>query len=191
MNFCEVNFNSEKHLKCIWILAKKNNFHAGDLYAVLYGKVYLPSVINILPKSIINNMSKKMEEFAKSKMYKNDSNYKGLFICKEKKPVGFILYYSRNNVQGVVDLLFLLIDEKQRENGYGSLLLRKYHKKLKNDGDRLIIVRIDDESAGKWYKKFGYSDEDLKSGHPDLRLLQILEPSINPCPEKKLFYLLN
>jgi ribosomal protein S18 acetylase RimI-like enzyme len=122
MNIIDINYNNNLHVECIWKLSKKNNFHKDDLSRCLYGD---------------------------DELYKNNLNYKGLFICEEKKPVGYLLYYIRDNNE-YIDLLFILIDKNKRNNGYGSVLVNHLQKKY---NETMIIVRIDNNSLEKWYNK--------------------------------------
>jgi ribosomal protein S18 acetylase RimI-like enzyme len=204
----DIDFNSANHAKCIWKLSKKNNFHVGDIYGVIYGKTHKLSFKNILLKMTQENNVPYPSEIKErelilssdnnlsTKMYKNFPNYKGLFICLDKKPIGFTLFALRigDIIEGVVDLLFILIDAPYRNKNYGTILMC-YMIDLLKKNNKLIIVRIDNDIVANWYKKIEFitKDEVVAYEGNDYSIIRYinLEHIMNPSKETKLFYILN
>jgi hypothetical protein len=111
MNIVDISFSNDLHCECIWKLSKNNNFHKNDLHCLLYGDISE----DILPfLSLVTESERKVfYSNIKQSMYKNNLKNKGLFICEEKKPVGYLLYYLRDGEMNIIDLTFLLIDKKK------------------------------------------------------------------------------
>ena len=203
-----INFNSENHSKCILKLSKRNNFYINDLYGLIYGKVKLSYVktnfekitkgLNIpYPNDTQFDLIKlEMEKQLSLKMYKKLPNYKGIFICIENKPIGFIIFANREgllvtNIE--VDLLFILIDEAHRRKGYGKILINELKTILKHNTD-IIIASINDDDTSKFFKnlKFITKDDANYNSGVDNKIIHGIktEELINPTSGTKLFYIL-
>jgi ribosomal protein S18 acetylase RimI-like enzyme len=124
---------------------------------------------------------------AKKSMYKNNSNYKGLFICEGKKPVGYILYYICKESKEIIDLLYILIDKNKRNNGYGTILIKHLQQKYLQT---VIAVRIDNDSLIGWYYNNGFNDlnDVLRKCEPEKKMLILTYSIINKSDEMKMYY---
>jgi ribosomal protein S18 acetylase RimI-like enzyme len=149
----DINYNNDLHIKIIKKLSKKNNFHIEDVYGVCgdlkYGLDKRTSIYEKLNIEIEKKFYIEMEK----KFYKNNSNYKGLIICKEKKPVGFLLYYIRPHNCSCLDIEFLLIDKNEQKNGFGTKLIDHIKQKYEN---YVIVVKSDNDNSNKWYIHKGF-----------------------------------
>ena len=74
MNIIDIDYNNPLHNECIWKLSKKNNFHKDDLSIVLYGDVEFS--ISKYEKMYMMFNKNQMTKDVKTKMYRNNSNYK-------------------------------------------------------------------------------------------------------------------
>jgi GNAT superfamily N-acetyltransferase len=195
MSFVEIDYNNSLHVECLWALIKRNRFHMQDFYALLYGKFYMTeSMKNGFTSMGMNQETQEKlcidaEAYIKSKMYKDDEDCKGIFICDGKKPVGFLLYYIRKTREHI-DLSFLLVDKKKQKQGYGTQLLQQFWGKVR-DMDPIIVVKVDDDSSARWYAIHGFCTQSELIANCDDRKKKstiYLEQIINPSIQKKLFY---
>lgn len=158
MNIVDIDYNDPLHVKCIRVLSKINKFHDVEL------NIYL----NLI--------------------YNNDSNYKGLFICEGKKPLGYLLYFMRYNNEHI-DLLYLLINKNKRNNGYGSILVKHLQKTY---NEATLIVRIDNNLLEKWYNKHNFyilKDALHKCIEPKNKGFILEDSEINKSVETRMYYL--
>ena len=102
-------------------------------------------------KMIEECIVKKNDEFI-TNFYKNNENNKGIFICIEKKPVGFLLYYLRDSVD-VIDIQFLLIDKDKQKTNLGTEALNYLKSQYKN---YQLQTLSDDTSSDIWYTRQGF-----------------------------------
>ena len=203
-----INFNSDIHSKCILILSKRNNFYTDDLYGLIYGKVKLSSVKNNFDKMVnglnvpypndnqFEKMKIELEKNLYLKMYKNLPNCKGLFICIDNKPIGFVLFSSRKGLLLInieVDLLFILIDETHRRKGYGKILINELKTILQQNTD-IIIANITDDNADKFFTNLEFikkEDVNYNSGINNKIIYGIKsEELINKSSGTNLYYIL-
>jgi len=205
-NIIRIDYSNDLHLKCIWKLSKNNNFYKEDMRGILYGDPSLEiekfeknnNIKLTDDKKIIlyNATQQKMNDNLKE--YNGRKEYYGLFICKNKKPIGYILYYLRKN-DIEVDITFLLVDKNHQNKGYGTILINKL-KEIVSNIKPTIYVTIDNNELENYYNKFGfntldkvlkdlpYNKPNLPRENPDQILLLITENKRNPTKEKKLAY---
>jgi ribosomal protein S18 acetylase RimI-like enzyme len=204
MNFVKVDYVNPLHLECLWKLSKNNNFHREDLRGILYGDPSLDieriekNTNSKLPNHIKTKLKSEYQQRmnANLKEYNGRKEYYGLFICKNKKPIGYILYYLRKNDMEV-DITFLLVDKNHQNKGYGTILINKL-KEIVSNIKPTIYVRIDNNKLEKYYNKFGFNTLDkvlkclpydkpnLPRENPNQILLLMTENERNPTKEKKL-----
>ena len=149
MNFVKVDYANPLHLECLWKLSKNNNFHREDLRGFLYGDPSLDieriekNTNSKLPNHIKTKLKSEYQQRMNDnfKEYNGRKEYYGLFICKNKKPIGYILYYLRKNDMEV-DITFLLVDKNHQNKGYGTILINKL-KEIVSNIKPTIYVRID------------------------------------------------
>jgi len=55
-------------------------------------------------------------------------------------------------------LLFILIDKKYQNNGFGTKLLDKYIQDIEEKKLLYATVKIENEIVGNFYKKFGFDN---------------------------------
>ena len=205
-NIIRIDYTNDLHLKCIWKLSKNNNFYKEDMRGILYGDPSLEiekfeknnNIKLTDDKKIIlyNATQQKMNDNLKE--YNGRKEYYGLFICNNKKPIGYILYYLRkNNIE--VDITFILIDKKYQNQGYGTILINKV-KEILSDIKPIIYLKIDDNNLEKYYNKLKfYTLDKVFSLIPNIKsntlhekhnkMLYIMtENKRNPTKEKKLAY---
>ena len=190
-----IDYNNSLHLQCLWVLSKNNKFHMDDLHMLIYGKVYLPmwkkQIKSMIRPRDIEDYTAKFEKDFALHMFSEKSNLcEGIFICKDNRPVGFLLYQIRNCVLPRIDLTFLLIDKNNQRNGYGSLLLNKFIKDVEHLKP-IIIVKVDDELSSNWYIKMGFTNlveciQKIKD--PVHKMYFSCENNINRSQYGKLFY---
>ena len=205
-NIIRIDYSNDLHLKCIWKLSKNNNFYKEDMRGILYGDPSLEiekfeknnNIKLTDDKKIIlyNATQQKMNDNLKE--YNGRKEYYGLFICNNKKPIGYILYYLRkNNIE--VDITFILIDKKYQNQGYGTILINKV-KEILSDIKPIIYLKIDDNNLEKYYNKLKfYTLDKVFSLIPNIKsntlhekhnkmLCIMSENKRNPTKEKKLAY---
>ena len=206
MNFVKVDYTNPLHLECLWKLSKNNNYHREDIRGILYGdpsldiKRFEKNTNSKLPNDIKTNLKNEYQRIMNNnlKEYNGRKEYYGLFICKNKKPIGYILYYLRKN-DIEVDITFLLIDKNHQNKGYGTILINKL-KEIVSNIKPTIYVRIDNNKLEKYYNKLGFNTLDkvlkdlpydkpnLPRENPEQILLLMTENERNPTKEKKLAY---
>lgn len=166
MNIVRIDYTNPLHLECIWKLSKNNDFHKDDIRGLLYGESSLG--IEKLEKN-----GNKLSEYIKTELkkgyqramndilteYNGRKEYYGLFVCNNKKPIGYILYYLRKNDMEV-DITFILVDKKHQNKGYGTMLINKL-KEIVSNKKPIIYVRIDNNKLEKYYNKLGFYGLDI------------------------------
>jgi hypothetical protein len=177
INYKLINFNSENHLDCIWCLSKINNFYIPDFFAFIFGKLFVTEYM-------LTNFSKedliKFREIGNIECQKISDNFKknnkGIFICKGKKPIGFLIYnFSNIGIfdfnTNIISLKFIMIHKKHQCEGYGTNLLNFFHSKIRNDNSSIIISEIDKNNNNtdniiKWWMKqrYKYPNKGIKYG---------------------------
>lgn len=206
MNIVRIDYTNPLHLECIWKLSKNNNFHKEEIMGILYGDPSLEiekleKNRNIkLPENIKIKLSNQFQQVMNDnlKEYNGRNEYYGLFVCNNRKPIGYILYYLRKNDMEV-DITFILVDKNHQNKGYGTMLINKL-KEIVSNIKPTIYVRIDNNKLEKYYNKFGfntldkvlsclpYNKPNLPHENPEQILLLMTENERNPTIEKKLAY---
>ena len=86
------------------------------------------------------------------------------------KPVGFVAYYMKTFVKGI--LLFLVVDQEQRGHRYGEKLLKYACDEMFNKGARVVqlLTRTNNTSALALYKRAGFKEFWQEEGFVQLEL---------------------
>jgi ribosomal-protein-alanine N-acetyltransferase len=82
-----------------------------------------------------------------------------LYIYRNPHPQGFLAYYIKNILfKKVGFVLFLVVDQQQRQRGIGSCLLQFALEDLKKRGcsHAQLITRVSNHAAQKTYLKHGF-----------------------------------
>ena len=155
MSISPINFNFEPHREIIMKLCDRNNFHKEDVYIQIYrdmSPVFKKIVIDLRGINEYNTNIENMFLGLESS---------GYFItieedCK-KKVVGFVIYNIEQATQKSY-LLFILIDKKYQNNGFGTKLLDKYIQDIEEKKILYATVKIENEIVGNFYKKIGFDN---------------------------------
>tara|TARA_B100001093_G_scaffold412136_1_gene401744 strand:- start:1779 stop:2393 length:615 start_codon:yes stop_codon:yes gene_type:complete len=201
----QIDFNNLIHTNAVRIISACNDYWVRDIETAVCGisdknmdsGIQMINELNISKKEK-DSMEKLLQAEFQQKMYKNRPGYKGILLYlinehKKKIYIGFLLYYERPDNNGGVDILFLLVRNKFRKNGYGTLMLN-YVKNLNPD---LITSCPDDVVSSQWYLERGFSkfiDLEQNGLIPDflknkLKLDNLINKSSTSQP--KVYYLPN
>jgi len=90
----------------------------------------------------------------------------------DDKPVGFVAYYMKTFVKGI--LLFLVVDKEQRGHKYGEKLLQYACDQMFKKGAQVIqlLTRTNNSSALSLYKRFGFKEFHEEDGFVQLELVK-------------------
>jgi ribosomal protein S18 acetylase RimI-like enzyme len=143
----DIDFDSEQHKKIIMKLCERNNFSIHETYFILYEQV---------KQEFINDTGLTQE---KALQYMKDEirlyeNKTGKFICLKNKVCGFI-YIGHTNFFAISEIIFLLIDKKYRNKGFGKALVEEAKKICKNEHTLRVAV---EEKNVDYYTKFGFTE---------------------------------
>jgi ribosomal protein S18 acetylase RimI-like enzyme len=150
-----INFNFEPHREIIMRLCNRNNFHKEDVYVQIY-RDFPP----VFKKMVIDLKGIKEYNTDIENLFLGLES-SGYFItieedCK-KKVVGFVIYDIEQATQKSY-LLFILIDKKYQNSGFGTKLVYKYIQDIEEKKILCATVKIENEMVGNFYKKFGFDN---------------------------------
>lgn len=95
-------------------------------------------------------------------------------ICNDGKPVGFMMTSEAPDV-GDYFLWRMMIDERYQREGYGAQAMKLFINRIRNTANPRVVLLShlrDNESAGRFYRSFGfsYTGNDLGSGDLEMSL---------------------
>lgn len=156
MSLISIDFDFSPHKDIIMKLCSRNDFYENDVYSVINRDIPI-NLKNNLKKIVgVEKIEKSINELKKRFI---GLNHFGYFIIVEenlkKKVIGFIIYHIKEKFRGS-ELLFILIDKKYQNNGYGTMLLNKYIQDLNEKQLIMSIVKIEKNETGNFYKKTGF-----------------------------------
>jgi ribosomal protein S18 acetylase RimI-like enzyme len=160
-----INFNDTNHKNYILKLSKRNNYHY-DTIGLIIKKTMPTQIITMLKTCGFteDEISEKILEYNKINggSWGENDNYKGLFIIKNKKVIGYIVYCIDNYK---TEIMYILIDKEYQKQGIGLRLLNYVKEILKKSNEKVIMACIDKDSK-EWYLKNGFiSEEDYNKKH--------------------------
>jgi ribosomal protein S18 acetylase RimI-like enzyme len=156
--YLPINFNDSNHKNYILKLSKRNNYHY-ETIGVILNKTMPPHIISILKSSGLTEkeINEKILEYDRMNggSWGENENYKGLFIIKNKKVIGYTVFcIDETNTE----ILFILIDKDYQREGIGSKVLNYVKEILKQSNEKIIMACID-KSSRDWYLKNGFISE--------------------------------
>jgi len=153
MNCININFVDKVHKTIIYKLSKRNKFYVNDINAWLYSNDKKGSFSN-WNKYYENNMCSNIVIFP---------YWKGIFICVDKKVIGYIIYYERHykddNVGNFLSIEFMLIDHRYERKGFGKLGLN-YLLNIYNDKDYFTVCIERKNGNVEFYKKMKFVEKE-------------------------------
>lgn len=153
MNCININFADKVHKAIIYKLSKRNNFYVNDISAWLYSDSEKGS-FNNWNKYYENNMCSNIIIFP---------YWKGIFVCLDKKVIGYIIYYERHynddNVGNFLSIEFMLIDHRYERKGFGKLGLH-YLLNIYNDKDYFAVCIERKNGNVEFYKKMKFVEKE-------------------------------
>ena len=161
MKYSIINFKNENDKKTIIKLAKRNDFHTGDIMIAI--KSDIEAILNECPD--ISKYPVFIQEELKMnlilKMKKNDEEYlyNGMFIKNElNNIIGFIIHkLERKTNNYIID--FLLVDKNYRNKGYGKYIVKQFLSFVPNERVVILYVKTKDENMRTnflFYVKLGF-----------------------------------
>jgi|TARA_B000000475_G_scaffold272261_1_gene272990 ribosomal protein S18 acetylase RimI-like enzyme len=153
MNFLNINFENNTHLKYINILSKRNNFYKDDLNKWLYSND-IKSSFNNWNNYYINNKNKNIYIIPL---------WQGVFLSLNNKIIGFIIFYQRHyndNIGNFISIEFMLIDKEFQNKGYGKILFNYIFNKFTNIDFITVCIENKNEFINFYYK-IGFIDYKL------------------------------
>jgi len=159
----DIDFNKPTHVKSILNLSNKNDFYKDQIKVLVGGDDGLDGVDKFFNqhKDFMKLLGMGNIEVARASwikmnpkgenLYKNDKRYGGKFICKDKRALGFALYY-KDNVNNNIDIKFLLVTKGKQNRGLGTKLVNSIKSEYTNKN---IITQPDNNYLKKWYIKRG------------------------------------
>jgi RimJ/RimL family protein N-acetyltransferase len=153
MSLIQIDFDFSPHKEIIMKLCNRNKFYEDDISVIVNRDLptnYKNYLIKIVGVEKYENHNKNL--FTGLKHF-------GYFIIVEenlkKKVIGFIIYHIKEKFRGS-ELLFILIDKKYQNNGYGTMLLNKYIQDINEKKIMISIVKIENKEMCNFYKKTGF-----------------------------------
>ena len=129
--YMEINFNDLNHKNYILKLSKRNNYHY-DTIRVILNKTMPIQIISMLKTCGFTEeeISEKILEYNKINggSWGENDNYKGLFIIKNKKVIGYTVYCIDNYK---TEIMYILIDKEYQKQGIGLGVLNYVKETLK------------------------------------------------------------
>jgi ribosomal protein S18 acetylase RimI-like enzyme len=114
---------------------------------------------------VIQLLEDRIYEYNSAKINKDDGAFFSKIVKDENKNI--IAGIAGWTWAGICEITQLWVDEKERENGIGKMLLQAAETEAKNKGCVTILVRSYSFQAPHFYEKYGYKTEHILNGFPE------------------------
>lgn len=158
MPIIPINLKFEPHKQIIMKLCTMNKFYEDDMYIELY-RTFHPRYKDFYLKFKTEDyINKATNEFLKN--FDGLDSFGDFMYIEEngkKKIIGFLIYNIDQKTREST-LLYLLVDRKYQNKGYGSELVKKHIDHFYKNEIRISIVKCKNDKLKNFYKKFGYDE---------------------------------
>ena len=156
------DFSNKQHTNAVVKLALQHDFYTDQIWNMVLRKVSPTMRNHLLNAGVSRSKILKMEKEA-FEMYEG-FNWEFRLLMKDDKVIGFSFWdYPKKEGKGVC-LEFLLIDNAERNNKYGTLLMDDFIKWADANRPEIKIQFKNSPMLRAFYTKYGFSGVDSEDG---------------------------